>query len=215
MSTRAASWDPERAPTSWAPAAIVAGALWAGFGVRSGFAPEAYFALFAGGSRSLWLLLVSLSQLASDRRLLETALPTAAVSLLVLTWLGRWLLDSTHHRPLGAVTFAFAALLVFALAWLVFARRRVPLAVGVLALVAASAWVSVLLLPFGPKLLEPVLGIGLAVLLFLLGSRVRARSAALSLGCAGALLSAALISVVLAPGVVNHPFILGLPGLLH
>jgi hypothetical protein len=215
MTAPASSFDVHTAPTSWAPAAIVAGALWAVYGVRSGFHPDEYFALLAGGGLSVWLVLIALSQLGSDRRTLETLLPTLALSLLVLSWLGRFLLDSTHHRPLGAATFAFAALLVFALTLLVFARRRVPLVIGALMLLAASAFLVLLLRPFGTALVEPLLGVGLALVTFLLGSRVRARSASLSLACSGSLVSAALICVWLAPSAMAHPFILGLPGLLR
>lgn len=216
MNARGTSWDPEQAPTSWAPAAIAAGAVWAGYGsLQSGFAPAHYFALLGGGSLSLWLVLVALSELAHDRRVLEAMLPSLGVSLLVLTWLGRWLLDSTHHRPLGAVTFAFLGLFVFGAVLSIFARRRVPVAASALLVLAATAWVAVLLVPFGATLVEPLLGIGLAAALFLLGPRVRVRSASLSLACAGSLLSASLIAVWLAPGVAQHPVILGLPGLLR
>lgn len=47
---------------------------------------------------------------------------TLVLSLAPLSWLGAWLEKSTHHRPLGAVTFACAALCVL-LAALLVARR--------------------------------------------------------------------------------------------
>jgi hypothetical protein len=215
MKDRVSRWEFAEAQTSWAPAAIVSGALWAVYGVRAGFRPDAYFALLAGGGLSVWLLLVAMSELGKDRRTLEAVLPAATLTLLALTGFGRWLLDATHHRALGAVTFAFATLAVFAVSWLVFARRQVPLAVGALGLAAASAWVLVLLLPFGLALVEPLIGLALTLVVFLLGERVRVRSSGLALACSGSLISGALIAVWLAPVVVNHAFILGLPGLLR
>lgn len=44
---------------------------------------------------------------------LRTLAVTVALSIAPLAWLGVWLEQSTHHRPLGAVTFACAALCVF------------------------------------------------------------------------------------------------------
>lgn len=48
------------------------------------------------------------------------------LSLAPLTWLGSWLERYTHHRPLGAVTFACAALCVLSVA-LLLARRLAAL----------------------------------------------------------------------------------------
>lgn len=52
----------------------------------------------------------------------------AALALAVapLAWLGTWLEQGTHHRPLGAVTFACAALAVFTVA-LIVGRRLLAL----------------------------------------------------------------------------------------
>ncbi len=95
--------------------------------------------------------------------LLRSLAVTLALGIAPLAWLGAWLEQSTHHRPLGAVTFACAALCVFLGAAIV-ARRLlltcsavvvracavVPAALGAWLLVrgvvagfdAGSAWVD-------------------------------------------------------------------------
>lgn len=213
MSKARSNWDPSTSVSSWAPASIVAGATWAVWGVRNGFDPVSYFTLLCGAALSIWLVLVALTELTRDGRLLRALLPTAGVTLLALTQLGRWLLDSTHHRPLGAVTFAALGVFLWFGCLIVFWRRTVPLPVGALIALVAVGWVSVLLLPLGPALVEPALGLGLAALVFLLGKRVRASSRALSVGCTGSLWSAAVIAAWFGPKAAAHPFILGIPGL--
>jgi hypothetical protein len=183
------------------------------WGVRGGFDPERYFVLLCGAASSIWLLLVALSELRRDRRLLAALLPSTGITVLGLTQLGRWLLDATHHRPLGAVTFACAGLALWSLCFVAFWRRPVPLGVGALVGAGALAWITVLVLPLGAALLEPVLGIALAGVVFALGDRVRPRSRALAVGCTGSLWSAAIIAAWLAPKAGTYPFILGLPGL--
>jgi hypothetical protein len=207
-------WDPLASVASWAPASILAGASWALWGVRQTFSVERYFALWCGAALSIWLVLVALTELARDRRLVQASLPSAGVTLLLLTQLGRWLLDATHHRPLGAVTFSCLGLLVWSSCFVLFWRRRVPLAVGALLALGALAWVGVLLLPLGAVLLEPLFGLVIVSGLFALGPRVRTSSRALSVGCTGSLWSAAVIAGWLAPKVGGSPFILGLPGIL-
>jgi len=57
---------------------------------------------------------------------LRVAAVAAGLALPVLSLLGGWLFSGTHHRPLGAVTFACAALIVLA-GCAVLARRLVTL----------------------------------------------------------------------------------------
>lgn len=201
---------------SWAPAALGIGALWALLGVRGGFVATHYFALASGGALTAWALLCVASSFRHSSRLLAAVLPAAAVSWLVLATAGKWLLDATHHRPLGAVTFAVFGLVVVALSLLLFYRRRVPVAVGAALFGSSLVWLAVLLVPAGlGGFLELGVGLLLVSAAFALEPRVRARSHSLAVGCAGALLSCSVLALVWVPSVEGQALILGLPGLLR
>lgn len=202
--------------TSWAPVALGIGALWALLGVRSGFVVTHYFALASGGALTAFALLCVASAFRHSSALLAAVPPAAAVSWLVLATAGKWLLDTTHHRPLGAVTFAVFGLVVVGLSLLLFYRRRVPFAVGAALFVSSLGWLAVLLMSAGfDGFLELGVGLLLVVAAFALESRVRTKSHNLSFGCAGALLSCSVLALYWVPSVQGQPLILGLPGLLR
>jgi hypothetical protein len=102
-----------------------------------------------------------------------------------LALLGRALAAGTHHRPLGAVTFALLAAGVLFGAWVVMLRLLVPVGEGPLPLAAVQRWLARLI-----RLLIAVSATGMVYLALRSGAAVQvAEFAALSL----VLVAAALV----------------------
>jgi hypothetical protein len=102
-------------------ACLVAAAIWAAPGALWPLQDQGavraldYLALVGCGSFSLWLVALSWPgrRARGPAREWQAAL-SLGLGLAVLPWsaLGYWILVATHHRPLGAVTFAVGAALI-------------------------------------------------------------------------------------------------------
>lgn len=206
----------EPSPLAWASLAAVAGPLWATLGLLNGVTAKHYFALAAGGALSVWLLLIALSELRRNRALLQAVLSAGVVASVVLTLLAEALFSSTHHRPLGAVTFAVLASTTVLFSLLAFQRRPLPLILSAALSVVALAAVSYFAARGAPfALLEGALGVLLSALAFAVGQRYLPRTTMFNAPLSVLILLAAAIAVVLSPESSSHALILGIPGLLH
>jgi hypothetical protein len=206
----------EISPLSWAPLAAVVGPLWATLGLFNGVTATQYAALAGGGALSVWLVLIALSELRRNQALLHALLGASAVASIILSVLGEALWQRTHHRPLGAVTFAVLAIATVLLTLLAFRGRRLPLSLSATFACVALAAVSYFAASGAPlTILESAVGVLLSTLAFSYGQRLLPQVAAVRTPASILVLLGAAIAVGLSPESGKHALILGLPGLLH
>lgn len=120
-------------PAERLPWCLLGACVWAlphlGWGARPGVGALAFVALVGSGLASLALVAVGLGRRAGTRSRLsaEAALSLGlGLALLPSSALAYWLAVATHHRPLGAVTFAVGAAINGAVG-VVIARRVLAL----------------------------------------------------------------------------------------
>jgi hypothetical protein len=152
--------------------AAVCGVLTAAFAFARSSAPLAAFCAVSGATAlCLAPLLGSLGTLRVQSRGVYAAVVGFGLATGLLSVLGRVLKNTTHHRPLGAVTFAFLSLFVvlgaLALSFRVSFASRPPRALG--RVLAGVAFLSVLALLI-PLIRSPSTRAGVADVALALGS---------------------------------------------
>jgi hypothetical protein len=212
-----------------APVAMGLGLLWASVGCLTGATLLDYLCLSVGGAITQWLLMLVVRHWALHREASLRVLLAGGLALLFCVPTAWRLLSTTHHRPLGAVVFAVAAVLLAlaaagAVRPLVNRISEVPQAVlpgaGLVLLLGVVIVLATQVPASNPLLTEVAVG----ALLFVVGARVRrhfelrfppilARSVPWLLASTGALLFA-LPSFTMGARAAA-PLVLGLVGLSH
>lgn len=179
------------------------------------------------GAGTLGLALCSMALAAplcvSLRRLGGARLTWLAVALLLsfgpLSLLGEWLSRSTHHRPLGAVTFAVFAVLLMAVvalcAWRALGSLRVQKPVGAVAALSVLLAIGLFVRAGLPPWFEAVTWLGLVAIAALSPLRPAALRKLPERGVVGVWLGVALAATfwtVLAPtGLAEASPVLSFP----
>ena len=104
---------------------VLVAAPWAALGFMRGVTGGEYVALFAGCAFSLLLVQMTATSIAELPSFGPRVLTPLAVAAPVVGYAAFWLMRNTHHRPLGAVTWAVFA----AVAWLAVAALLSPVRV--------------------------------------------------------------------------------------
>ncbi len=139
-------------PAPAAHLALLAGVIWSLLPLVRGASLSETAWLVACGAATFWLVLVTLGSIPSDPSAVGRVALATSLLLVGGVGLGLVLYKTTHHRPLGAVTWAVIALALATVSVLVSFRLRLRVETSVALFGVASALVV--------WQLAPALGVG-------------------------------------------------------